>query len=220
MFGPQFKIKKNIMQKFSLVLVLLCSMMSFGQKNWNRISIETGYGYVTPSKLYGSEFSKSDLSGFNHFDFGVRYMFNEKIGVKVNFGRDKFESDNAGVRYNSLNASAVYNVGSLFNLNYMTNERIGLLGRVGAGLTFAKPETSSRSERIGTATIGLTPQVKLSERFSLYGDVAYAFRFKQHYGFDGVLLNSDYASEVGKTTVFSIGLMFYLGNKTKHADWH
>ena len=212
----------NTMQRVSWVLVLLTSLMASaqGEKNWNRFSIETGYGYVTPSKLYSNQFDKSDFSGFNHFDIGIRYMLGEKVGLKLNYGRDSFSKEEAGITYNTINISGVYNVGSLFNLNYATNERIGLLGRVGVGVTFAKPESISDNERIGTATIGLTPQVKVSERISVYGDLAYAFRFKQHYGFDGVLLNNDYQSEVGKTTVFSLGLMFYLGDKDRHADWY
>jgi hypothetical protein len=210
----------NTKQKLSVVLVLLCSVMSFGQENWNRISIETGYGYVTPSKLYGSEFSKSDFSGFNHFDIGVRYMFEPNFGVKLNYGRDAFSKGEAGVTFNTIIASAVYNVGSLFDLKRATNEKIGLLGRVGVGVTFAKPETISGTEHIGTATIGLTPQVKVSEGISFYGDFAYAFRLKQHYGFDGVLLDKEYKTKLGKTAVFSLGLIFYIGDNTKHADWY
>ena len=212
----------NTKQKVSVVLVLLCSVMSFAQekKNWNRISIETGYGYVSPSKLYGSEFSKSDFSGFNHFDIGVRYMLEQNFGLKINYGRDVFSKGDAGVTYNSIMVSGVYNVGSLFDLKRASNEKIGLLGRVGVGVTFAKPETISGTEHIGTATIGLTPQVKLSERISLYSDIAFAFRFKQHYGFDGVLLNKDFNSKVGKTTILSFGLMINIGEKTKHADWN
>lgn len=210
------------MQKVSLVLLLLTSLMASAQieKRWNRFSVETAYGYVSPSKLYSNAFEKSDFSGFNHFDIGVRYMIDEKIGLKLNYGRDNFSKDNAGITYNTINISGVYNVGSLFNLNYITNERIGLLGRVGVGVTFAKPKSMNDNERIGTATVGITPQVKVSERISVYGDLAYAFRFKQHYGFDGVLLNNEYKSEVGKTTVFSLGLMFYLGDKDRHADWY
>lgn len=191
-----------------------------GEKNWNRFSIETGYGYVTPSKLYGNEFDKSDFSGFNHFDVGVRYMLTTKFGFKLNYGRDNFSKEGAGITFNTINVSGVYNVGSLFNLTYATNERIALLGRVGVGVTIANPKSIQDTERIGTATLGLTPQVKVSERISIYGDLAYAFRFKQHYGFDGVLLSPDYESEVGKTTVFSVGLIFSIGEKNRHADWY
>lgn len=209
------------MQKVSLVLVLFFSVMTFGQKNWNRVSIETGYGYVSPSNLYGSSFSKKgDFSGFNHFDLGVRYMIEQNFGVKLSYGRDSFSKKGTGVTFNTFDIAAVYNVGSLFNLTYATNERVGLLGHAGVGITFAKPEQISDSERIGTATIGLTPQFKISERIIVYGDLAYAFRFKQHYGYDGVLLSPDFTSKVGKTTVFSLGLMFYLGDKNKHADWY
>ena len=210
----------NIKQKLSVVLVLLCSVMSFGQENWNRVSIETGYGYVSPSKLYSAEYSKGDFSGFNHFDIGVRYMIEQNFGVKLNYGIDTFSKGDAGVTFNTIMASAVYNVGSLFNLSYSTHENIGLLGHVGMGVTFANPEAINGTDHIGTATIGLTPQVKVSERISFYGDFAYAFRLKQHYGFDGVLLDKDYKSKLGKTAVFSLGLIFYIGDKTKHADWY
>jgi hypothetical protein len=113
-----------VIKKLSLALVLLCSVMSFGQKNWNRISLETGYGYVSPSELYSAEYSKGDFSGFNHFDIGVRYMFEPNFGVKLNYGRDAFSKGEAGVTFNSIMASAVYNVGSLFDLKRATNERI------------------------------------------------------------------------------------------------
>ena len=210
------------MQRMCLVLLFLTTLMASaqGEKNWNRFSIETGYGYVTPSKLYGNEFDKSDFSGFNHFDVGVRYMITPKFGVKLNYGRDAFSKDDAGITFNTVNVSGVYNVGSLFNLTYATNERIGLLGRVGVGITIADPKSIDDTERIGTAIIGLTPQVKVSESISVYGDLAYAFRLKQHYGFDGTLLSPNYEAEVGKTNVFSLGLNFYIGDKTKHADWY
>ena len=210
----------STIQRLSLVLVLLCSVMSFGQQNWNRVSDETGYGYVVPSKLYGDESIKGDFSGFNHFDIGVRYMIESNFGVKLNYGRDTFSQDNVGVSYNTINAAAVYNLGSLFDLKSMTNERLGLLGRAGFGFTFGKPSSIDGLDRIGTATVGLTPELKLNEQISLYGDIAYALQFKQHYGFDGALLNPNYSAEIGKTATFSFGLMLHLGNKTKHADWY
>ena len=210
----------STIQRLSLVLVLLCSVMSFGQQNWNRVSVETGYGYVVPSKLYGDESIKGDFSGFNHFDIGVRYMFEPNFGVKLNYGRDAFSKGDAGVTFNTIIASAVYNVGGVFDLKRATNEKIDLLGRFGVGVTFAKPESINGTEHIGTATIGLTPQVKVSERISFYGDLAYAFRLKQHYGFDGALLDKEYKANIGKTTVFSLGLILYIGEKTKHADWY
>lgn len=209
------------MQKVGLVVVLLSTMMSFGQKNFNRFSVETGLGYVIPSKLYGDDLNKDiNFSGFDHFDIGVRYMIKSNFGVKVNYARVTISKDNLGVSYNAINAAAVYNVGSLFDLNRMTNERIGLLGRVGVGLSYGKPSSIDDTDRTGTATIGLTPQIKITEQVSFYGDLAYAVRFKQHYGFDGVVLHDDLSAEVGKAATISFGLMLNLGDKVKHADWY
>jgi OOP family OmpA-OmpF porin len=196
--------------------------MTFAQveKKFNSFSIETAYGYVSPSNLVTSPNQQADYASFNHFDLGVRYMIDSKFGVKVNYARDCFSHEATGLTYNTISASAVYNVGSLFNLTYSTNERLGLLAHLGAGFTFAKPESIDETERIGTARLGLTPQFRISDRIGLYADVSYAIRFKQHYGFDGVLLSPEYKDSEGKTTTFSLGLMFYIGDKAKHADWY
>lgn len=211
----------NTKQKLSLALVLLSSLVTFGQKNWNRVSIETGYGYVSPSKLFGSTSStKSDFSGFKHFDLGVRYMIGNDIGIKLSYANDRFSHDNEGTTLNSFDLAAVYNIGNLFDLTYNTNETLGLLGHAGVGIAFGKPERNNKAERIGTVTIGLTPLVRISDRVSAYVDYSYAFRLKQQFGYDGILLTPEYASKVGKTSVLSFGLIFYIGENNRHADWY
>lgn len=209
-------------QYLSSIVLLFSGVILFAQegKKFNQFSVETAFGYVTPSNLVTAPNQQSDYAGLAHFDLGVRYMIDAKFGVKLNYGRDSFSHESTGTTFNTITASAVYNVGSLFNLTYSTNERLGLLAHLGAGYTFAKPESIDDNERIGTARLGIMPQVRVSDRISLYADVSYAIRFKQHYGFDGILLSPDYKDADGKTTSFSLGLMFYIGDKAKHADWN
>lgn len=204
------------------IALLFCGVALFAQegKKFNQFSVETAYGFISPSNLVTAPNQKADYAGIAHFDLGVRYMIASNFGVKVNYARDCFSHEATGTTFNTVTASAVYNVGSLLNLPYATNERLGLLAHLGAGYTFAKPESIDDTERIGTARLGLTPQYRISDRISLYTDVSYAVRFKQHYGFDGVLLSPDFKDSQGKTASFSLGLMFYLGDKSRHADWY
>ena len=210
----------NIKQKLSFILLLLSSVVAFGQSNWNHLSIESGYGYAFPSRFYSNANKTGNFSLSQHFDIGMRYMFDNKFGVKLSYANLNFVKNNVGLVYNTISVDAVYNVGSLFDLSYITYERIGLLGHAGVGLTLAKPTSIDGSEKIGTATIGLTPQLRISDRISLYGDASYALRFKQNYGFNGVLLDANYESQTAKTLVFSAGVIFYIGENKRHVDWY
>jgi hypothetical protein len=51
------------------------------------MSLEAGYGYTGAIEPYYKGF-KSNFSGMNHFNVGIRYMFTEKIGAKVSYKFD------------------------------------------------------------------------------------------------------------------------------------
>jgi OOP family OmpA-OmpF porin len=98
---------------FLVVVFLMSSSLALAQFNRNNISVELNYGYNGAIKPYKKQF-KSNFSGFNHFEVGIRYMFSEHLGAKIIFKSDKFVNDPGGVigiQYNSLGAGLVYNVG-------------------------------------------------------------------------------------------------------------
>ena len=73
-------------------------------------------------------------------------------------------------------------------------------------------------DRVGNLLAGVTLQVKLSPRVSLYGDYTIKGNFRQDTGFDGLDVNGwPNRPHVMKGT---IGLSVALGKKAAHADWY
>ena len=208
--------------KFLLAL-LLVSSLSFAQYRFNQFSVEAGAGYVLAGNHYNDSYD-SNFSGFRHIDLGVRYMINENYGVRLNYANDRFLQSNGskvGISYNKIGIDGIYNLGRLIDLAYTSNENIGLLGHMGIGYTMAKPLTESVTDRIGTISLGLTPQFKLSENTVFYTDISANMNMKQHRGFDGDYIYTDRAkSIIGTHYNLTFGLMIYLGQNRYHADWY
>jgi OOP family OmpA-OmpF porin len=213
------------MKKTTLIISFLCIFIAHSQdKNFNKFSIEASYGLNNPlSPGDNSGYDVSDFGGFSHFDVGGRYMFNQFYGVKLNFSYDKFQHkdfNDLHVKYSKVSAEFVLNLSQALNL-YLTQQRnLSIQTHSGFGITFAKPSSITNKERIGNFIIGMTPQFKISERIGITTDFSYNFIFKQHFNYAGDLIHPDYDSVTGSFINFSIGLQFYLGAETIHADWY
>ena len=207
--------------KFLLAL-LLVSSLSFAQYRFNQFSIEAGAGYVLAGNPY-SEAYDSNFSGFRNVNLGLRYMINENYGVRLSYANDRFLQSNGskvGISYNRIGVDGIYNLGRLIDLAYASNENVGLLGHVGVGYTMAKPLGESVTDRIGSISLGLTPQFKLGENTVFYVDLSSNINVKQHRGFDGGFVYQNRNSTIGSFYNLSFGLMIYLGQNRYHADWY
>ena len=206
-----------------IVLVLIfCTMPIFSQFNVNNMSLEAGYGYTGAIDPYFRGF-KSNFSGMNHFNVGIRYMFTEKIGAKVSYKLDHFVNDpggDVGITYNTLAVSGVYNIGKEFGLTYLTRDRLGVNAHVDAGVAFAYMIGQNEYEKVGVIGIGITPMYNISNKFALTADFTHNITMKQHYGFDGLLLDPEYKPQSGSFYNFSFGIIFYLGENRYHSDWY
>ena len=207
--------------KFLLAL-LLVSSLSFAQYRFNQFSIEAGAGYVLAGNPYSKAFD-SNFSGFRNVNLGLRYMINENYGVRLSYANDRFLQSNGskvGISYNRIGVDGIYNLGRLIDLAYASNENVGLLGHVGVGYTMAKPLGESVTDRIGSISLGLTPQFKLGENTVFYVDLSSNINVKQHRGFDGGFVYQNRNSTIGSFYNLSFGLMIYLGQNRYHADWY
>lgn len=203
-------------------LVCFFSIPSFAQFDVNNLSVELGYGYTGAVGPYSTIFN-SNFSGMRHYDLGIRYMFSETIGAKVFYKVDSFVNDpggKIGITYNTIGGSFVYNVGKEFGLTYFTRDRIGLLTHLDGGVSFSRVIDTRIIEKVGIVGLGITPMCTLSDKLVLYSDFTYNWNLKQHYGFDGMLLNADYTPEPGSFYNFSIGLIYYIGENKYHNDWY
>lgn len=190
--------------------------------SYDRWSIEVNGGVNKPTRTMTAGHYTSTLNPF-HADLGVRYMFNPKFGLKLDFGYDKFKEHDDSAPFESTylrtSLQGVVNLGRVLSFEDWT-DTFGLLAHGGVGVSqLTSDEGFDGEDYMGNGILGLTGQVKLSNSIVLTGDLTGIVNGKQNHNFDGngtvttgafdgVLLNA------------SVGFTFYLGKNEKHADWY
>ena len=199
------------------------SASSIEKDPFDKWSIELNGGVNKPLRAMTPGYSTATLNPF-HADLGVRYMFNPKFGLKLDFGYDKFQErdDTAPFESRMIRTSlqGVINLGRTLNFETWTNT-IGLLAHGGFGVSqlSAKDNGFDGEDYMGHGILGLTGQIKLSNSVALTGDLSGLVYGRQNYNFDGMGAASTGALD-GVTLNASVGLTFYLGKNEIHADWY
>lgn len=104
------------------------------------------------------------------------------------------------------------------NFETWTNN-FGLLAHTGFGLAFLeRKDPTYLKDRMGNFIIGITGQIKLSERIALTGDFTTITNAKQNVAFDGAS-TAGILGFNGSLFTGTAGLTIYLGSNAKHADW-
>jgi OOP family OmpA-OmpF porin len=191
------------------------------QPEYNKWSIELNGGLNKPTRTMTPGYSTASLNPF-HADLGVRYMFSPKFGVKLDVGYDQFterdDTPNFESRYVRTSLQGVINIGRALNFETWTNT-IGVLAHGGFGVSQISTETGpGGQDYMGHGILGLTGQIKLSNRVALTGDLTGIVNGRQNWNFDG-MGNTTTGSLDGVLLNASVGLTFYLGKNEKHADW-
>jgi len=190
--------------------------------DYNKWSVELAGGFNKPSRTFtSSRYYSSRVSPFTA-DLGIRYMMNNKFGLKADFGYNSLtEQKNSSLdftsKYYRVDLQGVANLGRIMNFETWT-KTIGLLGHAGFGVAQLENSDFHFKDRMGNLIAGLTGQIRLTDRISLTGDVTTIFNTWQDANFDGAGLtrNRGFSGVVFNGTV---GLNVYLGKNAKHADW-
>lgn len=189
--------------------------------DYNKWSIEVAGGINKPFRTFTPGY-RTDGLNFWQADLGVRYMFNNKFGLKADFGYNKFQNSDSSPEFDTTYLRAdlqgVVNVGRVLNFEDWTNT-FGLLAHGGFGvyqMSFDE-DIFDENDRGVNAIAGLTLQVKLSNRIVLTGDITGIVNGLQNRAFDGA--SQQVAVIDGMMFNGSIGLQFYLGGAETHADW-
>lgn len=199
---------------------------------FNRWSIELNAGQNKAVRPYSEGYYSSDptnyfnFSGVDHFDLGVRYMFSNLFGLKLDGAYDIIENQSGSgslpfeTKQYRLGLQGVANLGRIMRFETFTN-RLNLLGHAGVQVSRLEPQTGLNkgvSEDNGGVMVGLTPQLRLTDWLVLTGDFTVISNVRQHFNWDG-----NYSAEnenlSGLMYNTSVGLTVYLGKKEKHADW-
>jgi OOP family OmpA-OmpF porin len=197
------------------------TVTSIDKPDYNQWSIELNGGVNKPTRTMTPGYQTATLNPF-HADLGVRYMFSPKFGAKLDVGYDQFtERDDTPAfesRYVRASLQGVVNIGRALNFETWTNT-IGILAHGGIGVAQISTETGyGGQDYVGHGILGLTGQVKLSNRVALTGDLTGIVNGKQNWNFDGMGSTTTGAFD-GVLLNASVGLTFYLGKNEKHADW-
>ena len=209
------------MKNLLILLLLGVSYTSIQAQMKDKISLEGCYGLSIPINFVSTK-SNANFNSTSHLGGGIRYMFNQNIGIKGELSYDKFSANNTDLGMNStgINTQIYYNLGKLVGLVYVTNETLGLFVHSGFGLVINKSLNNINSDRAGVYCIGLTPLFKLSHQFALSSDFSYKMGFKQNLCFDGTFSpNSTLVNNNLSTFTITLGAIYYLGDSKYHADW-
>jgi OOP family OmpA-OmpF porin len=231
-FGPLINPKIIYMKKIIFSILLFGAITANAQeKDYNQWSVEAeagvhkvttpfapGYATATPSLWQGG--------------LGVRYMINEKFGFKVDGGynniSDSDDSQEFETEYYRASLQGVVNLGNVLDFRSWTNT-FNVLLHAGAGYSAHKPKSPfalQSKDQMLNFIVGITPQIKLTDRLALTGDLSLINHVRQSVTWDGTqslsstLTNNQSRGFNGAIVNANVGLTFYLGKKAIHADWY
>ncbi|EIA10484.1 hypothetical protein [Flavobacterium frigoris] len=162
-------------------VIALAICLTFTQLSHGQYFAEVNYG------LNGSIYPTTH--SLAHTGVGFGYMDpNTTLGAKLDFGLDKFRTNNTGKELGSdlyrLSLQAVCNISNLIN-ERSYYDRINVLIHSGLGYTLAKPiSTKKINDHIVNVIMGITPKYKLSRNIALTLDASLLFNIAQSYRYD------------------------------------
>lgn len=190
------------------------------ENNFNKWSVELSGGVNKTQRPMTAGYFTSTPSPYV-IDLGARYMFNNKFGLKADFGYNSFQGKNSSIdfdtKYYRADIQAVANLGRIMNFENWTNT-IGLLGHAGFGLAQLEDQNSALKDRMGNFMAGVTGQIKLSNRIALTGDFTTILNAAQDAAFDAASTRNS-RGFTGILFNGTVGITVYLGKNAKHADW-
>jgi len=209
------------MKKIIFFITLLPLLASAQSSDYNKWSIELDGGITKPydALTTGYTTEKAELFVVN---FGARYMFNTKFGLKADLGFHDWDSaDNSAqfeTSYYRGNLQGVINLANVIDTKSTVFKNFGLLVHGGFGASLIDSEINDNDDWTVNAIIGLTPQLKLSNRLTLQADLSILTNISQERNFDGAQFVSTSFID-GKIATATIGLAINLGKNETHADW-
>jgi len=200
---------------------------------YNHWSIEANVGQNKAVRPYSAGYFSSDptnyfnFSDVNHFDLGARYMFSNIFGLKLDFAYDAIadQSGNGSLPFDNkqyrVGIQGVANLARIMKFESFT-KRFGLLAHAGIQVAQLTPQmgvNKNVTEDNGGIIVGLTPQLRITDKIVVTGDFTAINNVRQHFNWDGTYSAQD-NNLAGLMYNVSVGLTVYLGKKDKHADWY
>lgn len=208
------------MKKIFLGVLLFCFTIQINAQNYDKWSLDLGFGMHKIGAPLANGYSANILGQGN---IGARYMFNERFGLRLDLGYNKFQAEDSSTNFDSnyyrASLEGVVNLGNILKFNTWTN-RINLLAHGGLGvsvLNIIDPIVSG-NDFMTTLNFGLTPQYQISDRIAVFADFSSLINFGQEYTFNGSPNTSSRESNISLFNT-SIGVNIAFGRYRKLADF-
>lgn len=214
--------KKIVLSLF--LVAIATSNINAQEKPYNKWSLDFNGGLTKPAKPMTPGYYSETFESFYHVDAGVRYMFNNKFGLKVDFGYDDMKNGKNSLdfktKYYRTNIQGVANLGRIMNFEDWTRV-FNLQAHAGFGYSWMTNDYFKDTDEMGNVMAGLTGQIKLGKRVALNADFTMIKNIEQDWTFDG---RTDGVKKLrtfeGTLYNATLGLSFYLGGAKEHADWY
>lgn len=219
--------------------IILCLCIAIGtmaiqaqeDKNYNRWSVELQAGAHKPATPFTPGYYTSTPSLWQG-SLGVRYMFNEKFGAKLDFGYNNITSADDSMEFETeyyrVNMQGVINLGTILGFREWC-DYINVLIHGGFGYSANKPSSPnefSNPDQMLNIMAGITPQLRLGKSVALTGDLSILGHVRHSQTWDGaqelntVVSDNQLRGLNGYMINASVGLTLYLGEHDVHADWY
>ncbi|WP_452224974.1 cell envelope biogenesis protein OmpA [Lacinutrix chionoecetis] len=171
---------KTKFSHYCLLALFLVSMLSFSQQETSKWKALIAVGLNSPSQDGLIEPFVAKGMNFPTINLGVQHMFKPQLGVKVDFGYNRFANeDNTPdfkVNYTRINAQFVFD--TTRDVPFLPLG-MGLVLHAGPGYTMIKPLDIYRANKNSylNAMAGLEVHYGISKTVSLFLDGSYIFGF-------------------------------------------
>ena len=209
--------KKSILVLASLAFIGVQAQETAGYNKW---SVDLNGGVNKPVSPMTNRYTTSTPNLWSA-NVGVRYMFNNKFGIRLGGGYDSFSEKKDTPKFNSniwnVNLQAYANLGRVLGFEDWTSD-LGVLVHAGGGYSQLRGDFLKKRDQMLFATAGITPQVRLSNRIALLLDASLYLNARQDFSYDTKSVATRRVFKGAHLTT-TIGLNIALGKEDKHADW-
>jgi OOP family OmpA-OmpF porin len=192
---------------------------------FNKWSVDVNGGFSKASNPMSPGYHVNAFNLF-HADLGFRYMFNTKFGLRLHGGYDVLNDGDNSLPFESklmsFGLQGYANLGRIMEFETWT-KRFNVLGHMGVGVSQLKNDDYVKNgDWLGNFIIGMTGQVRLSDKIALNLDFTMINNFSQQHTWNGGVYSPGSAKQGFDSTLYNatIGFTFYLGKNQQHADWY
>ncbi len=185
-------------QKAIFIIAIFCFLFNNNlkaQENTSKLKIKNilqtttfelgmGYQFILGPK---SPSNISDFNKFGAFHLGARVNLTDQYGLRGFFEHNNFsKSPQQGVKINKLVGELTYRW-TYHPLNTNKSPKFSILAHTGGGLGTSNSQVPNINitELIGVAQIGIMPEYKINNLFSIFIDLTYAMHLSVDYQFNG-----------------------------------